>query len=138
MAYLKGGTVVDGNLYVEGALKVKNLQSADGSIVALVSRWSGAQNYLSKFDSATGALQNTNLNEVVNSGAVTYTVINGFTNGNPNLDSGNNVIKASKVSLSNEASTVEIGYSIKLKGKKSDDTAIGSNEAPELVKYWSY
>jgi len=138
MAYLKGGTVVDGNLYVEGALKVKNLQSADGSIVALVSRWSGAQNYLSKFDLATGALQNTNLKEEVNSGAVTYTVTDGFTNGNPNLDSGNNVIKASKVSLSNEASTVEIGYSIKLTGKKSDNTVIGANEAPELVKYWSY
>lgn len=37
MAYLKGGTVVDGNLYIEGVLKAKNVSGdADGKLYTYV------------------------------------------------------------------------------------------------------
>ena len=49
MAYLRGTSVVDGNLYVEGELNVKSVRGGDGSIFPYVPQGYGKENHIVKF-----------------------------------------------------------------------------------------
>lgn len=64
MAYLKGGTIIDGNVYIEGGLRVKQIVGEDGS--SLPSLWSDSSSYpnrLIKFMNIDGKMHYTKLAE---------------------------------------------------------------------------
>lgn len=68
MAYLKGGSVVDGNLYVEGGLIVRNITTSSGAGGQLptIDDECAKGSYLVKFDNDQGALKYTALQESLN------------------------------------------------------------------------
>ena len=60
MAYLRGESYVDGNLIVEGALKVSKLQTADGNLPALASN-GYTKDYLVMFTDGKGTIGNSKI-----------------------------------------------------------------------------
>lgn len=65
MAYLKGGSVVDGNLYVEGGLVVRNIATSAGGQLPTLDTDSSLSDHLVKFINNQGALFYTQLGESV-------------------------------------------------------------------------
>ena len=65
MAYIKGGSVVDGNLYVEGGLVVRNITTSSGAGGQLPTIEDGVAkgDYIIKFNNKLGALNCTTLKE---------------------------------------------------------------------------
>lgn len=63
MAYLKGGSVVDGNLYVEGGLVVRNIATSAGGQLPTLDTNSAKSDYFIKFINDKGALFYTQLGE---------------------------------------------------------------------------
>lgn len=63
MAYLKGGSVVDGNLYVEGGLVVRNIATSAGGQLPTLEQNSAKADYIIKFINDQGALRYTQLGE---------------------------------------------------------------------------
>lgn len=71
MAYLKGGSVVDGNLYVEGGLVVRNIATSAGGQLPTLDTNSAKSDYLIKFINDKGALFYTQLGESADSSIFT-------------------------------------------------------------------
>ena len=73
MAYLKGGTVVDGNLYIEGVLKAKNVSGeTDGKLYTYVNFFQDEaveQNAIMVFDgdSSNAKLRQSIMSEIIDS-----------------------------------------------------------------------
>lgn len=71
MAYLKGGTVVDGNLYIEGVLKAKNVSGeTDGKLYTYVNFFQDEvveQNAIMVFDgdSSNAKLRQSIISEII-------------------------------------------------------------------------
>ena len=63
MAYLKGGSVVDGNLYVEGGLVVRNIATSAGGQLPTLDEGDANSDYLVKFINNNGALKYSSLKE---------------------------------------------------------------------------
>lgn len=63
MAYLKGGSVVDGNLYVEGGLVVRNIATSAGGQLPTLNEGDAKSDYLVKFINNNGALRYSSLKE---------------------------------------------------------------------------
>lgn len=76
MAYLKGGSVVDGNLYVEGGLVVRNITTSSGAggQIPTIDDDCAKGSYIVKFDNDQGAIKYTTLKESLNDN--TSTIIN--------------------------------------------------------------
>lgn len=73
MAYLKGGTVVDGNLYIEGVLKAKNVSGdTDGKLYTYVNFFQNEaveKNAIMVFDgdSSNAKLRQSIISEIIDS-----------------------------------------------------------------------
>lgn len=64
MAYIKGGSVVDGNLYIEGGLVVRNIMSSSGGgKIPTVEDECARADYLIKFVNENGAIKYSTLQE---------------------------------------------------------------------------
>ena len=63
MAYLKGGSVVDGNLYIEGGLVVRNISTSTGGQLPTLDEGDAQSDYLVKFINDNGALRYSSLKE---------------------------------------------------------------------------
>ena len=63
MAYLKGGSVVDGNLDVEGGLVVRNIATSAGGQLPTLDEGDAQSDYLVKFINNNGALRYSSLKE---------------------------------------------------------------------------
>ena len=65
MAYVKGGSVVDGNLYVEGGLVVRNITTSSGAggQIPTIEDGVAVGDYIIKFNNELGALNRTALKE---------------------------------------------------------------------------
>ena len=65
MAYIKGGSVVDGNLYVEGGLVVRNITTSSGAggQIPTIDDECARADYLIKFVNENGAIKYSTLQE---------------------------------------------------------------------------
>ena len=65
MAYIKGGSVVDGNLYVEGGLVVRNITTSSGAggQIPTIDDECAKADYLIKFVNENGAIKYSTLQE---------------------------------------------------------------------------
>lgn len=72
MSYLKGGTVVDGNLYIEGELKVIGQSEVDGIKYAFLRNPNNLTNYILKVGN-DGQIIDTSFKEEVDAGKSTIT-----------------------------------------------------------------
>lgn len=65
MAYLKGGSVVDGNLYIEGGLIVRNISTSAGGQLPTLDDESALSDRLVKFINNNGGLRYSSFGETV-------------------------------------------------------------------------
>ena len=65
MGYLKGGTVVDGNLYIEGGLVVRNISTSAGGQLSTLDDESALSDRLVKFINNNGGLKYSSFGETV-------------------------------------------------------------------------
>lgn len=70
MGYLKGGTVVDGNLYIEGGLVVRNISTSAGGKLPTLDDGDTHSDRLVKFKNYNGGLQYSSFGETVSSEGV--------------------------------------------------------------------
>ena len=80
MAYIKGGSVVDGNLYVEGGLVVRNITTSSGAGGQIPTIDDGCANadYLIKFVNENGAIKYSTLKEHIADTTTLSTDANSF------------------------------------------------------------
>ena len=81
MAYIKGGSVVDGNLYVEGGLVVRNITTSSGAggQIPTIDDECARADYLIKFVNENGAIKYSTLQEFKDSDILTLaTDVNSF------------------------------------------------------------
>ena len=67
MAYIKGGSVVDGNLYIEGGLVVRNISTSAGGKLPTLDDGDTHSDRLVKFKNYNGGLQYSSFGETVSS-----------------------------------------------------------------------
>ena len=67
MAYIKGGSVVDGNLYIEGGLIVRNISTSAGGQLPTLDDESALSDRLVKFINNNGGLKYSSFGETVSS-----------------------------------------------------------------------
>ena len=67
MAYIKGGSVVDGNLYIEGGLVVRNISTSAGGQLPTLDDGDTHSDRLVKFKNYNGGLQYSSFGETVSS-----------------------------------------------------------------------
>ena len=67
MAYIKGGSVVDGNLYIEGGLIVRNISTSAGGQLPTLDDGDTHSDRLVKFKNYNGGLQYSSFGETVSS-----------------------------------------------------------------------
>ena len=65
MAYIKGGSVVDGNLYIEGGLVVRNISTSAGGQLPTLDDESALSDRLVKFINNNGGLKYSSFGETV-------------------------------------------------------------------------
>ena len=65
MAYIKGGSVVDGNLYIEGGLIVRNISTSAGGQLPTLDDESALSDRLVKFINNNGGLKYSSFGETV-------------------------------------------------------------------------
>ena len=67
MAYIKGGSVVDGNLYIEGGLVVRNISTSAGGKLPTLDDGATKSDRLVKFINNNGGLHYSSFGETVSS-----------------------------------------------------------------------
>lgn len=92
MAYLKGGSVVDGNLYIEGGLVVRNISTSTGGQLPTLDEGDAQSDYLVKFINNNGALKYSYIKEDI-TGETISTDKSTF---NFNVDSDSNALTIEK------------------------------------------
>ena len=144
MAYLKGGSVVDGNLYVEGGLVVRNIATSAGGQLPTLDEGDAQSDYLVKFINNNGALRYSSLKE--NSTGDTLSTVSSTFNFkvNDNTDAltikrnNSNIIEVSLNTSSNYI-TVKDSTIYDEKGTEIKDSFISgiteNTEIPESFKY---
>lgn len=135
MAYLRGGTVVDGNLYVEGSLRIKSAEDIEGNQFTYIGEDDGSEGRLPVFGRNTAQLLDSNIEQREVDNKPVFTV--------KKIRSDETI----EFSIGNDASTFTVNYSTSIVGKKSNEDSgeseeeyitVSSGDAPELVQYWSY
>lgn len=119
MAYLKGGSVVDGNLYVEGGLVVRNITTSAGGQLPTLDMDSAQSDHIVKFINDKGALFYTQLGESADRNYI-FTDKDSFTfkvNGN-----GSESIEA--LNIKKSSSTVEFTLNTSSKNIIVNDSTI--------------
>ena len=150
MAYLKGGSVVDGNLYVEGGLVVRNIATSAGGQLPTLDEGAAKSDYLVKFINNNGALRYSSLKENSTGGELTLSTVDSIFNFKVNNDtdafsiekSASNTIEVSLNTSSNYITTVKDSTIYNEKGTEitksfingiTEDTEI--SKIPESFKY---
>ena len=123
MAYLKGGSVVDGNLYVEGGLVVRNIATSAGGQLPTLEEGDAQSDYLVKFINNNGALRYSSLKE--NSTGDTLSTVSSTFNFKVNDNTDALTIKRNnsniiEVSLNTSSNYITVG----------DSTIYDENKAP--------
>ena len=123
MAYLKGGSVVDGNLYVEGGLVVRNIATSAGGQLPTLDEGDAQSDYLVKFINNNGALRYSSLKE--NSTGDTLSTVSSTFNFKVNSNTDALTIKRNnsniiEVSLNTSSNYITVG----------DSTIYDENKAP--------
>ena len=123
MAYLKGGSVVDGNLYVEGGLVVRNIATSAGGQLPTLDEGDAQSDYLVKFINNNGALRYSSLKE--NSTGDTLSTVSSTFNFKVNDNTDALTIKRNnsntiEVSLKTSSNYITVG----------DSTIYDENKAP--------
>ena len=123
MAYLKGGSVVDGNLYVEGGLVVRNIATSAGGQLPTLDEGDAQSDYLVKFINNNGALRYSSLKE--NSTGDTLSTVSSTFNFKVNNDTDALTIKRNnsniiEVFLNTSSNYITVG----------DSTIYDENKAP--------
>ena len=123
MAYLKGGSVVDGNLYVEGGLVVRNIATSAGGQLTTLDEGDAQSDYLVKFINNNGALRYSSLKE--NSTGDTLSTVSSTFNFKVNDNTDALTIKRNnsniiEVSLNTSSNYITVG----------DSTIYDENKAP--------
>ena len=123
MAYLKGGSVVDGNLYVEGGLVVRNIATSAGGQLPTLDEGDAQSDYLVKFINNNGALRYSSLKE--NSTGDTLSTVSSTFNFKVNDNTDALTIKRNnsniiEVSLNTSSNYITVG----------DSTIYDENKAP--------
>lgn len=102
MAYLKGGSVVDGNLYVEGGLVVRNIATSAGGQLPTLDEGDAQSDYLVKFINNNGALRYSSLKENSTGGKLTLSTVDSIFNFKVNDNTDALTIKR------NDSNTIEV------------------------------
>ena len=102
MAYLKGGSVVDGNLYVEGGLVVRNIATSAGGQLPTLDEGDAQSDYLVKFINNNGALRYSSLKENSTGGELTLSTVDSIFNFKVNDNTDALTIKR------NDSNTIEV------------------------------
>ena len=123
MAYLKGGSVVDGNLYVEAGLVVRNIATSAGGQLPTLDEGDAQSDYLVKFINNNGALRYSSLKE--NSTGDTLSTVSSTFNFKVNDNTDALTIKRNnsniiEVSLNTSSNYITVG----------DSTIYDENKAP--------
>ena len=116
MAYLKGGSVVDGNLYVEGGLVVRNIATSAGGQLPTLDEGDAKSDYLVKFINNNGALRYSSLKENSTGGELTLSTVDSIFNFKVNNDTDALTIKRNnpniiEVSLNTSSNYITVGDS---------------------------
>ena len=125
MAYLKGGSVVDGNLYVEGGLVVRNIATSAGGQLPTLDEGDAQSDYLVKFINNNGALRYSSLKENSTGGKLTLSTVDSIFNFKVNDNTDALTIKRNnsniiEVSLNTSSNYITVG----------DSTIYDENKAP--------
>ena len=132
MAYLRGGTVVDGPLYVEGDIKVKRVVVRDGSgyFPYVVGGDGNDPDVIVKFQGSAGDLANSNLKQ-------TYDENNGTVNIGlfPSNISNNKLL----INVDPSRLLVPLG-TFSIVAKDSDETTVSdyTTTNADLVDSWNF
>lgn len=146
MAYLKGGSVVDGNLYVEGGLVVRNIATSAGGQLPTLDEGDAKSDYLVKFINNNGALRYSSLKENSTGGELTLSTVDSIFNFKVNNDTDALTIKRNnsniiEVSLNTSSNYITVGDSTIYDEKGTEITKSFINgitentDIPESFKY---
>lgn len=146
MAYLKGGSVVDGNLYVEGGLVVRNIATSAGGQLPTLDTNSAKSDHLIKFINDKGALFYTQLGESADSSIFTdndsfvFKLDGGVTGTEAiKLEKDNTSVKIILENTSSKNTTIKETPIYSEKGTEIKDSFISgiteNTEIPESFKY---
>lgn len=136
MAYLKGGSVVDGNLYVEGGLVVRNIATSAGGQLPTLDEGNANSDYIVKFINNNGALKYSSLKE--NLTGETLSTVNPIFNFRVNNDTDALTIEKKdnsiEVSLKTSSNYITVGDSTiyNEKGASISDEIIDTIEVDTL------
>ena len=125
MAYLKGGSVVDGNLYVEGGLVVRNIATSAGGQLPTLDEGDAKSDYLVKFINNNGALRYSSLKENSTGGELTLSTVDSIFNFKVNDNTDALTIKRNNSNIIEVSLNTSSNY-ITVK----DSTIYDENKAP--------
>ena len=125
MAYLKGGSVVDGNLYVEGGLVVRNIATNAGGQLPTLDEGDAQSDYLVKFINNNGALRYSSLKENSTGGKLTLSTVDSIFNFKVNDNTDALTIKRNNSNIIEVSLNTSSNY-ITVK----DSTIYDENKAP--------
>ena len=126
MAYLKGGSVVDGNLYVEGGLVVRNIATSAGGQLPTLDEGDAQSDYLVKFINNNGALRYSSLKE--NSTGDTLSTVSSTFNFKVNDNTDALTIKR------NNSNTIEVSLKTSSNYITVKDSTIYNEKGTEITK----
>lgn len=108
MAYLRGGTFVDGKLYVQDAIIVNRIQTPDGRNLPYLnientfsngSESNSAVSFLASYSTTDGGLDNSPISYSFSEDTVTLAIV----------DSNKNLVTTDKITLSNTSADITLG-----------------------------
>ena len=144
MAYLKGGSVVDGNLYIEGGLVVRNISTSTGGQLPTLDEGDAQSDYLVKFINNNGALKYSSIKEDI----TRDTISTDRSTFNFNVDSDSNALtiekntdNSIKFTLNTSSKDISVNETTPIydsKGNRIDNISIDSildTGVPESFSY---
>ena len=128
MAYLKGGSVVDGNLYVEGGLVVRNIATSAGGQLPTLDEGDAKSDYLVKFINNNGALRYSSLKENSTGGKLTLSTVDSIFNFKVNSNTDALTIKR------NNSNIIEVSLNTSSNYITVKDSTIYNEKGTEITK----
>ena len=128
MAYLKGGSVVDGNLYVEGGLVVRNIATSAGGQLPTLEEGDAKSDYLVKFINNNGALRHSSLKENSIGGELTLSTVDSIFNFKVNSNTDALTIKR------NNSNIIEVSLNTSSNYITVKDSTIYNEKGTEITK----
>ena len=103
MAYLKGNTYIDGDLYVKGGLKIQKLIDPSGmNMPYLLDEEASKENYIIKFATDDGAITSSKIIEEILADSINYTITG---------DESVVTVKGNSITL-NDANSIDINTEV--------------------------